>query len=78
MGGKPAPVFCFSAEKLLDIAEILWYSSIHFESEIGQKGGNHMDAKETQLQYKHLYKEMDASYYAHTCAQQLLPSEMDI
>ena len=37
-----------------------------------------MDAKETQLQYMHLYKEMDASYYALSCAQQLVPSEMDI
>ena len=37
-----------------------------------------MDAKEAQLQYMHLYKEMDASYYALSCAQQLVPSEMDI
>lgn len=37
-----------------------------------------MDAKEAQLQYMHLYKEMDVSYYALSCAQQLVPSEMDI
>lgn len=37
-----------------------------------------MNVQEAQLQYMHLYKEMDASYYALTCAQELSPSEMDI
>lgn len=37
-----------------------------------------MTPEEAQLQYLHLYKEMDAAYYNLSYAQKLSPSEMDI